>query len=376
MNLSRVAAKQLTVSDLTLFSSQFHKSGQRSKQKAINLNANVFVDQFYPGLRDHFRRELHFGIAIIGPGGAHPYLLSRKALRSQGSKNWRLNGELINDPVDQPGRFDVLVEGDVAILAFEGADQPEKLTLVLLSAQTDPVLHASVCEIAAFQPPRESMRQLSEADIRTLVDRSRTAYTSPHPLETLLIADNVEEAIYGTPEATLAALRSDGRGVAVSPESIRRQAVTAGETGQLGEEVFNDWLIQTGHEEDDFIWVSQTHGRAAFDFEVLAAGWEEGSGTLYVDVKATRGPHEASFHMSAAELRWAAKNAGYRIARVSDLTPESAKVRILGGISDLASLLVSTLDTSLPSNIKVDSVEISHDSLPIICEDIVTREQE
>jgi hypothetical protein len=66
MNLSRVAAKQLTSSDLTLFAAQFHKPGQRSKQKAINLNADVFVARFYPGLRDRFA-ELHFGLTIIGP---------------------------------------------------------------------------------------------------------------------------------------------------------------------------------------------------------------------------------------------------------------------------------------------------------------------
>jgi len=374
MNLSRVAAKQLTASDLTLFASQFHKPGQKSKQKAINLNADVFVARFYPGLRDHFK-ELHFGLSIIGPGGAPPYLLSRKALRTQGAKNWRLNGELINDPVDQPGRFDGLAEGDVAILAFEGVDQPEKLTLVLVSAKADSALHASVCATTAFQS-RETMRQLSEGDLRSLVDGSRDAYASPHPLEALLTADNVEEAIYGTAEATQAAIRSDGRGVAISPESIRRQAATAGETGQLGEEVFNDWLTQTGHGEDDFAWVSQTHGRAAFDFEVTAARWETQSGTLYVDVKATRGPHEASFHMSAAELRWAAKNKGYRIARVSALTSQSAEVRILGGISEMATSLVSTLDTSLPPHVKVDSVEILHASLPVIHAGIATHEQE
>jgi len=218
------------------------------------------------------------------------------------------------------------------------------------------------------------MRQLAEGDLRALVDGSRTAYASPHPLETLLTADNVEEAIYGTAEATQAAVRSDGRGVAISPESIRRQAATAGETGQLGEEAFNDWLTQIGHGEDDFVWVSPTHGRAAFDFEVMAAKWE--AGRLFIDVKATRGSHEASFHMSAAELRWAAKNKDYRIARVSSLTSQSAEVRILGGISELATSLVGILDTSLPSHVKVDSVEISHAALPIIHSGIVTREQE
>ncbi|MFM6173400.1 MAG: hypothetical protein ACKPB4_14950, partial [Sphaerospermopsis kisseleviana] len=74
MNLSRVAVKQLSASDLTLFAAQFHKPGMRSKQKAINLNADVFVSRFYPGLRDRLA-EIHFGVVIIGPGNAPPYAL-------------------------------------------------------------------------------------------------------------------------------------------------------------------------------------------------------------------------------------------------------------------------------------------------------------
>jgi hypothetical protein len=374
MNLSRVAAKQLTSSDLTLFAAQFHKPGQRSKQKAINLNADVFVARFYPGLRDRFA-ELHFGLTIIGPGAAPPYVLSRKALRTEGAKNWRLNGELINDPVDQPGRFDTLAEGDIAILAFEGSEQPQQLILVLVSARDDAALHSTVSALALFQS-RDTMRQLDENGIRTLLGTTRSEYASPHPLEALLTADSVEEALYGPPEAIEAATRSDGRGVAISPESIRRQAVSAGETGQLGEELFNDWLTQAGHADTDFQWVSQTHGRAAYDFKVSTARWEPASGPLYIDVKATRGSHDTSFHMSAAELRWAAKNAGYRIARVSSLNANTVEVRILGGVSEMATALIRTLDTALPSNVKVDSVEVSHAQLPVLCSDTIRRDAE
>src|SRR6185295_7252799 len=112
MNLSRVAAKQLSASDLTLFAAHFHRAGQRSKQKAINLNADIFVSGFYPGLRDR-TTETHFGLTIIGPGNAGPYILSRKAVRTAGAKNWRLDGEIVNDPVDQAGRFDRLAEDDI-----------------------------------------------------------------------------------------------------------------------------------------------------------------------------------------------------------------------------------------------------------------------
>ncbi len=354
MNISRIAAKQLTASDLTFFAVQFHKPGQRSKQKAINLNSDIFVSRFYPGLRDRFA-ELHFGLTIIGPGAAPPYIVSRKALRTEGAKNWRLDGELINDPTDQPGRFDNLAEGDIAILAFEGSEQPQQVALVLVSATADAALHAAASTLAAFQG-RETMRAIDEGNIRALLETTRMAYPTRHPFEPLLTADSIEEAIYGPAEAQEATAQTDGKGVVISPESIRRQATNAGETGQLGEEVFERWLVSTDHIETDFEWVSQMYGRAAFDFEVSRPRWE--TGPLYIDVKATRSSHDSMFHMSAAELRWAARQPGYRIARLSSLTANSADIRILSGVSELATSILRGLEASLPRGVKVDSVAV------------------
>jgi hypothetical protein len=356
VNLTRVAAKQLTASDLTLFYPQFHKAGQRSKQKAINLNADVFVAQFYPGLRDQFA-ELHFGLTIVGPGAAPAYTVSRKALRTQGAKNWRLNGELIGNPPDEPDRFDALSEGDIAILAFEGTQQPQQVLMVVLSADDDAALHAATAAAAQFEG-RTTMRAIDEATLRQLMATTRDEYSGVHPLEPLLAADSVEDALYGSPESQETTVSGDGRGIAVSPESVRRQAMLAGETGQAGEEAFEQWLLFAGHDEDDFDWVSQSHGRAVFDFVIARPRWEVVSTPLYVDVKATRGPHSAPFHMSAAELRWAAQNPTYRIARVSELTQESASIKILDGVHTLASRIIEEL-RSLPNGVKVDSVEIA-----------------
>lgn len=356
MNLSRVAAKHLTASDLTFFAAHFRKPGQRSKQKAINLNADVFVAQFYPGLRDNFS-DLVFGLTIVGPGTAPPYTLTRKAVRTEGAKNWRLDGEIINDPDGEEGRFGRLAEGDVALLAFEGAGQPRQVTLVLLSATADAELHRDVTKAAGFRG-RESMRILSEQDLRTLLARTRATYPVAHPLESLLTADSVEEAIYGGTEAQETIVRSDGRGVVISPESIRRQATMAAETGQLGEEAFERWLVSEGHGEADFEWVSETHGRAAFDFEVARPRWEKSDSPLYIDVKATRGDHESGFHMSVAELRWASTHPGYRIARLASITDTSAEVWILGSVSEVATRILESLRSALPVGVKVDSVEI------------------
>ena len=361
MNLSRVAAKQLTASDLTFFAAHFHKPGQRSKQKAINLNADVFVARFYPGLRDQFT-DLHFGLTIVGPGAAPPHVLSRKAVRTAGAKNWRLDGEIINDPPEQPERFRALADGDIAILAFEGTDQPRHVVLVLLSAASDAELHGRLTRLVTFAG-RESMRVLTEANLRGLLDQTRAMYPRAHPLEPLLTADSVEDALYGVSEAQEAAVEADGRGVTISPESVRRHATIAGETGQLGEEAFERWLLSTGHEEPDFEWVSQTHGRSAFDFLVSRPKWERSAEPLYIDVKATKSSQVSPFHMSAAELRWAAKHPGYRIARVAELTEHSAEVRILTSVSEVATRIINAIRPALPPGVKVDSVEMSPEIL-------------
>lgn len=362
MNLSRVAVKQLSASDLTFFAAHFHTPDQRSKQKAINLNADVFVEEFYPGLRDRLA-ELHFGLTIIGPANAQPYHLSRKALRTQGAKNWRLDGELINDPPDQPARFASLSEDDLAVLAFEGADHPELVTLVLVSRSEDPDLHRAVSAMVTFSG-RRTMKAMTPDDLLTLQQQTLLSYADGHPFEMLFAADSVEEAVHGSADTQQRVATSrDGRGVAISPDSVRRQAATAGEVGQLGEETFEQWLLATGHDEDEFEWVSQTNGRAAYDFLVNAPRWETTDQPLFVDVKSTRGPHTAPFHMSMAEVRWAAAHEEYRIARVSSLSAVSVRICILTGVSQVCNALLQSVLRSLPQGVAIDSFEIDPDIL-------------
>ena len=357
MNLSRVAVKQLSASDLTFFSAHFHTPDQRSKQKAINLNADVFVDEFYPGLRDRLA-ELHFGLTIIGPANARPYRLSRKALRTQGAKNWRLDGELINDPPGEPGRFDELAEEDLAVIAFDGSEQPESVTLVLVSRSEDADLHNALSAMLTFSG-RQTMKAITADQLSTLHQQTCSTYTDGHPLELLFAADSVEEAVHGSADAQeRIAASHDGRGIAISPESVRRQAATAGEVGQLGEEVFERWLVDSHHAEDEFEWVSQTNARAAYDFLVTAPRWETADRPLFVDVKSTKGPHSAAFHMSMAEVRWAAAHQEYRIARVSSLSGSSAQIRILTGISQVCGELLRSALSGLPEGVAIDSFEI------------------
>lgn len=75
----RIALKRLTASDLTFFESLF-RTLDVGNQKSINLNADVFVERFYPTLPDQISTSgdvINVSLTVLGPDGAGPYLLSR-----------------------------------------------------------------------------------------------------------------------------------------------------------------------------------------------------------------------------------------------------------------------------------------------------------
>lgn len=358
MNLSRVAIKQLTASDLSFFAQHL----RRSKQKAINLNSDVFVEVFYPALRGRYEEFPIKPFSIIGPGGKPPYPLTRKTLRTPGAKNWRLDGEIVHDPPDDPGRFDHLQEDDLGILAFEGTDHPEVATLVLVSATADTALHAALVSRVTFTG-KQSMVVVSQLHLAEILEETRAAYGDGHPLETLLLPDSVEEALFGSAETQRRIVQTDGRGVAVSPEVMRQQLRGAEQIGQQGEEVFNQWLEATGHVEDDYEWVARTHARATHDFHVTRPRWRGASGELFIDAKATRGAFEAPIHMSMAEVRWAAAHPNHRIARIHGLGSDTPRLTMLTGIHELAKQIMETTAPVLPAGVAIDGFEIDTSKL-------------
>lgn len=366
MTLSRIAIKQLTPSDLSFFAQHLKKS----KQKAINLNSDVFVDLFYPGLKGRNDEFSIKPLRIIGPGGKPTYALTRKAVRSSGGKNWRLDGEIVHDPPEEPGRFNELREDDFAVLAFEGASQPEVATLILVSAAEDAPLHEAIRSRLSF-PGKQSMVNVSEAELSEILEATRDSYGEQHPLETLLLPDTIEETVFGSATSQERAAKTDGRGVLMSQVAFRLQLRAAEETGQQGEEVFDQWLEATGHDDEDYEWVSRSHPRAAYDFHVGNPKWPSATGEIFVDVKATKGAFESPVHMSMAELRWAATHANYRIARVYALGTDTPRLTMLTKVHELAKLIAEAADTALPSVVKIDSVELAIASFQVEFEEDV-----
>lgn len=346
----KVAIKLLTQSDRSFFKVHL----RLSKQKAINLNRDVFIDRFYPGLQGVYT-TIGFPLSVVGPGGRTAHRLMRKVLRSGGGKNWRLNGEFIYDPDDEPGRYDRLQDNDFAIMAFDGTERPEGLTLVLVSAIEDAPLHEAISALGLVG--RDSMREVSETFIAELRSKTAGAYVADHPLDAIAFRDTIEEVLFGAGDPITAGVPSSGLSAPMTPDELRRQLLTAGETGQRGEALFADWLTSTGHEEGDFDWVALMYARSAFDFEVKAARWISGAPRVFVDVKTSRGPFDSPIHMSIAQIRFAAATPAYRIARIYDFGGAAPKLTLLNGVDGVAASVLEALG-SLPQEVMIESLQL------------------
>jgi hypothetical protein len=163
----RLALKRLTASDLTFFESRF-RALNVGNQKSINLNADVFIERFYPTLPSLISTigdVINVRLAIYGPNSAPLDLLSRSVTKRDAYKNWRLNGEFVHDPEGQPGRYDGMEPGDLAVLDFTGDPEPPKIALLLISAasERDTRLHAALTPLVPGG--RRTMVPLSRADL-------------------------------------------------------------------------------------------------------------------------------------------------------------------------------------------------------------------
>ena len=119
---AKLAIKKLSASDLTFFEWHF-RHNNAGNQKAINLNADIFIKELYPSLPDNpsinNKSRLPIDLYIYGPGSSPELNLQRKITKQVSYKNWRLNGEFVNDP-ESPERFKPLEKGDFVVFEFAG----------------------------------------------------------------------------------------------------------------------------------------------------------------------------------------------------------------------------------------------------------------
>ena len=359
----KLALKRLTASDLTLFKWHF-QNRPAGKQKAFNLDALVLVGGLYPALGEpsnipipRYPIDLH----LHGPGLAPAENLQRKILKQH--KNWRLNGELIDNPVDAPDRYNGLQPGDFALLEFSGDRVPDACSVTLIAA-ADPADTAIHIELSR-RYPGGSMWLLQETDVSEVLEVVQPA--KGHSLHEWFESAALEDAaLGGIAGISVLSRRRGERGM--SPVEFARSRLAAEQTGVSGEEFLNDYFEQQleAGEIEAFEWTSSFNAISPFDFRVTHTFTD----TRVVDAKSTSGDFGNAIHLSYSELYRAVNGPEpYDIFRLYALTESGAKLRIARNIGLTLRAVLQVVD-GLPEGVTVDSVSIRPGQLPFQEEEI------
>ena len=355
------------MSDITFFESQFRRlqaearlSGMKgSKQKGINLNADVFEQEFFPSARSNgSRRRFNLPLAIYGPGlSSQPQMLTRKIITAGGGgKNWRLNGELIPNPDFDPHRYDQLRPGDLAVFGAEGDSEPTSISMVLVSQANgeDAGLFAALSGALGNQ----RMASVGEDELSALI--ATTPET--HPIRELIDRD-LDEALDSASTGSadgLAQLRKRKSPRRLTAEAFREARLKAEATGFGGEQLLNDWLDQelAAGRILSFKWFFEENAINPWDFEI-----EDSSGAVRrIEVKTTRSAFKRPFQISQAELEFAADAASpptdlYRLYEYDD---GRARLAVARDIRATAQGILSVVQELAPQ-VKPDSYTMDID---------------
>lgn len=350
----KLAIKKLTASDLTFFEWHFrHRNA--GNQKAINLNRDVFIDKLYPDLPAIARRKgprFPIELSIYGPGLANEYNRQRKIVKGNSYKNWRLDGEVIYDPEDEPGRFSRLEPGDLAVFQFVGDEKPQSARMVLVAATLpeDCSLHEALTQHMSGR----SMVAVSSSELSSIIKVS--SVSDAHPIHELVLDADLEDAAFeGIHGIQKLARRPSGR--QISRDQLQHARQNAEEIGQQGEDLVNAYLSALKEEGKirDFEWVSTTNAVSPYDFRV-DTGKPPG---VLIEVKSTDGDFDRIIHISFNELRKMAEGPEqYDIYRVYNITGDSAKLRVARDVGKYARTILDSLK-NLPNGVSVDSISVA-----------------
>ena len=347
----KLAIKRLSASDLTLFEWQFrnHNAGN---QKSINLNADVFIAQLFPSLPEasaDTNGRIPLDLYIYGPGHAGAHNLQRKILKGSAYKNWRLNGEFITNPENEPARYNALQPGDLAVFDFQGRVLPASAKMVLVSqaAVADRIVHDGLAALLGGR----SMVAVTLAQLQPIADRLGD---DTHPFHELTLDAELEDAaLGGVRGATTLRRRQATR--TLSREELQRARRVAEEVGRSGEEFVLQHLIHLKSTAAilDFTWTANTNAVSPYDFLVLMPNNQQ----IAIDVKSTSGEFERPIHISGAELIEMTAERRYDIYRVYELSDASAMLRISESVGTFAATVLASFD-HLPAGVRVDGISV------------------
>lgn len=355
--MTQFAIKRLSSSDLTFFEFQFRRLNV-GNQKSINLNADVFVDLIFPYARTVAAGQPHqfpVKLQIYGPGLRRtPDNKTRKVIAAGGrQKNWRLNGEFVPDPADDPTRYHGLAAGDLVVFAFEESrvqPVPDAIALVLVSQSETadaPVRQALEALIGG-----KKMALVTPADLATVTEVS----PADHPIREILdieLDTALEDAALGSTEA-IRKLRIRPSARRMSAAALAKARASAEANGRDGEVLVNIHLQKEQAEGRirSFTWVSEENAISPWDFEVVKL---DGT-TVRVEVKSTGGGFDRPIHISQNEVLAAADPGATRtdLYRVFALSDDGGWLQVAPGIAAVCRQ-IATAVSSLGAGITPDS---------------------
>ena len=296
-------------------------------------------------------------MSIFGPGGRPEQKMTRKIIKNETYKNWRLNGEFIRGPEDEPTRYNALQAGDLAVMAFDGEPVPSSLNMVLLARglPNDAGLHA----VLDAELGKRSMIALTVDDLSKAIVSASTP--AEHPINRLIIDpalnDALEDAALGGERSIRRLWRQRRTGRTVSAADLAKARLNADRIGRAGEGLVNAFLRQSmsNGEIKGLEWTSDHNAIAPYDFRIK----DFFGFVINLDVKSTTGPFSNDLHISLAELKEAANldRPQYDLYRVYDLTEDGGRLRIAPAIRNFAESVLDRL--YLPEGVRCDSVSVS-----------------
>jgi hypothetical protein len=360
--VERIAVKRLTASDCTLFEAVFRKIGA-GNQKSINLNADVLTGQLYPDLAAAAAmtdNQIPLPLVLYGPNAKDAHKITRKIIKNSTYKNWRLNGEFIYGPPDDPNRYDGVKPGDLAVMVFRGWPVPLGIDLILVSQTepTDVALHKMLAPLLG----NKSMVAVSPAQIAGAANEA--AISVQHPVYVAAADPEMDAALEDAAQGGAAGIGRLLRNTSkrrVSGAELARAKARAEKTGQDGEGLVNGYLatkMAVGALKT-FRWVSVDNAVSPYDFEMIGPS---GQLTL-LDVKTTCGPFDNVIHLSLAEIVEASGTVPYSVFRVFELDEEGGKLRCSDDIRPLAQRLKAIHEAHMPAGVRVDGFSVATSAL-------------
>ena len=299
--------------------------------------------------------QIPVSLTIIGPAGAPAYSITRAITKRAAYKNWRLNGEFIHDPEGEAGRFNVLKPGDIALMSFAGDPGPQKLTLLLVAADSP----ADAPLVEAFGPmvPAGQRAMVETARLGLVKALETVSAPSNHPIWTVIVDSEfeaaLEDAVQGGIVGTKALSAKPTKSVSAS--ALQAAKATAEKNGRDGEALA--WVhlqnLKAGGKWQAIEWCSKINATSPFDFQATSPSGE----VAHIDAKSTDGEFGRIIHMSLAELLSASDGSRYDLWRIYAMDKDGASLRIAENVGGVVAPIVNAL--ALPDGVTIDSVSIA-----------------